>query len=393
MRGTSKALPKYRKHKASGQAIVTLNSRDYYLGPYGTKTSKLEYDRLVAEWLNSGRAIRPDEERADITMVELIASYLRFAKGYYRKNGKVTNEFTAITNALKVVKQFYGRTAANEFGPLRLQVVQSQMVKLGWCRSQINKQTGRVVRMFRWAVSKELVRSDIAAGLRELPGLRKGRSEAKERAPVMPVADKVIKATLEHLPQVVADMVRLQRLTGARPSETCSMRPCDIDRTGAVWLYRPSEHKTEHHERGRIIPIGPQGQAILLRYLARDSQAYCFCPADSETKRRAAKHAERVVPIGYGNRPGTNVKRSPKRKPGGRYTADSYRRAIHRACEKHKIEKWAPNRIRHTAGTEIRKKFGLEAAQVTLGHSKADVTQVYAERDLQKAVEVMKKLG
>jgi site-specific recombinase XerC len=46
--------------------------------------------------------------------------------------------------------------------------------------------------------------------------------------------------------------------------------------------------------------------------------------------------------------------------------------------------RWAPNRLRHSAATEIRKNFGLEAAQVILGHSAADVTQIYAERDMQK---------
>ncbi|WP_428305029.1 hypothetical protein [Lacipirellula sp.] len=41
------ALPKYRKHKASGQAVVTLNGRDHYLGPHGTSASKAFYDRLL----------------------------------------------------------------------------------------------------------------------------------------------------------------------------------------------------------------------------------------------------------------------------------------------------------------------------------------------------------
>jgi hypothetical protein len=49
------AVPKYRKHKQSGQAIVTLNGRDHLLGPHGTKVSKREYDRLVAEWLARDR--------------------------------------------------------------------------------------------------------------------------------------------------------------------------------------------------------------------------------------------------------------------------------------------------------------------------------------------------
>ena len=55
--------------------------------------------------------------------------------------------------------------------------------------------------------------------------------------------------------------------------------------------------------------------------------------------------------------------------------------------------RWSPNRLRHSAGTEIRKRFGLEAAQVILGHASANVTQVYAERDLQKAVDIMREVG
>ena len=49
------ALPKYRKHRASGQAIVTLSGVDHYLGPHGTKISKRQYDRLMAEWLENDR--------------------------------------------------------------------------------------------------------------------------------------------------------------------------------------------------------------------------------------------------------------------------------------------------------------------------------------------------
>ena len=53
----------------------------------------------------------------------------------------------------------------------------------------------------------------------------------------------------------------------------------------------------------------------------------------------------------------------------------------------------SPNRLRHAAATEIRKQFGLEAAQVALGHRQADVTQIYAERNLTLAAEVAKKIG
>ena len=208
-----------------------------------------------------------------------------------------------------------------------------------------------------------------------------------------PVPEADIQATLPHLPEIVADMILLQRLTGARPGEVCILRPCDIDRSGDVWAYRPESHKTEHHGRERVIHIGPKGQQILRPYLLRGSDAYCFSPAESEKTRLTELHANRKTPLSCGNLPGTNRKRSPQRKAGTRYTTGSYRRAIHRACESAGVEKWSPNQLRHSAGTEIRKTFGLEAAQVTLGHAKADVTQIYAERDAELARDVMREIG
>ena len=54
---------------------------------------------------------------------------------------------------------------------------------------------------------------------------------------------------------------------------------------------------------------------------------------------------------------------------------------------------WSPNQLRHTAATEIRREFGIEAAQNTLGHSSPAVTLIYAERSLDQVREVMEKLG
>ena len=43
-------VPKYGNHRATGQAIVTLDGKDFYVGPHGTKASRNEYDRLVDEF-------------------------------------------------------------------------------------------------------------------------------------------------------------------------------------------------------------------------------------------------------------------------------------------------------------------------------------------------------
>lgn len=420
----ARILPAYRKHRSSGQAVVTLSDQDFYLGPHGTKVSRDAYDREVAQWLARGR--RPQDhsgDGAEISCIELIVAYERFAKGYYRKHDKTTRETAAIHSAAKVVKDLYGREPANAFGPLKLQAVRQAMIRIDWCRSNINKQVGRIVRMFSWGVSQELVKPGIAEALREVKGLHLGRSEARESAPVLPVEDSIVNATLEHVPAVVADMIKFQRLTGCRPEDVCSIRPCDLDMSKTIWIYRPPSHKMMHRGRGRVICIGPKAQDVLRSYLLREATSYCFCPMDSERKRRREAHAHRVTPIGYGNRPGTNKSGKPKRPAGGHYDTNSYRRAITRACElafgmpmelrkkpkgeteeakQIRLERaaqwrrencWAPNRLRHAAGTEIRKRFGLEAAQVTLGHAAANVTEIYAERDIEKAAEVMRHIG
>ena len=54
---------------------------------------------------------------------------------------------------------------------------------------------------------------------------------------------------------------------------------------------------------------------------------------------------------------------------------------------------WHPHQLRHTAATEIRREFGIEAAQVVLGHASLNVTEVYAERNRKLAEKVMQQLG
>ena len=83
----------------------------------------------------------------------------------------------------------------------------------------------------------------------------------------------------------------------------------------------------------------------------------------------------------------------PKKSPGARYSTASYGYAIRKACARANVPEWAPNQLRHARLTEVRRAFGLEAAQVIGGHAHADVTHVYAERDEAKAMEVVSKIG
>ena len=400
------ATPKYRHHKASGQAVVTLDGIDHYLGPWQSKASQREYDRLTGEWLVNGR--RSSTPQSDLTVSELVNHYRKFAEGYYVKNGQPTETVFAIRVAIRFLREHYGLTPAADFGPLALAALRLRMVEAGQSRSYINGNVDRIRRIFKWAVSQELLNPTVYQALTSVAGLRRGRTEARETPPVRPVDEATVEATLPQLPPIVADMVRFQQLTGCRPGEVCSLRPCDINMAGQIWRYVPQSHKTEHHGRERVIFIGPKAQDLLRAYLLRDESAYCFVPAEAERRRNTEKRAARRSPM-TPSQAARKPKRDRKRPPGDCYTADSYRRAIQRACglaflapddlnaeardEWRKVHQWHPNRLRHSAATLIRKQFGLEAAQVTLGHASADVSQIYAERDHALAANVMARIG
>ena len=151
-----------------------------------------------------------------------------------------------------------------------------------------------------------------------------------------------------------------------------------------------------------MILIGPRGQAILAPYLLRPEETYCFSPRETVAEARTRKRASRRKPITPSEAART-PKKNPKRAPTERYSSHSYLQAVAVAMRRANAERskgnqpplpnWRPNQLRHSAATDIRRQFGLEAAQVILGHAKADVTQVYAERDMELAKEVVRKIG
>ena len=329
-----------------------------------------------------------------VSLDEVIFVYKKHARGYYVKNGKITREAELIDEVTTLLGKTYGLGKVDDFGPVDLDNFRDSLIDdFDWSRKFINKQMNRIIAMFKWAAQKEICSANVHSQLRALGGLKKGRTKARETEGVSCVDDNLVDLALTKLPEIVADMVRFQRLTGARPGEVCGIRPGDIDRSGKVWIYTPDSHKTEHHEKGRIIPIGPQAQKVLAPYLLRAQDSYCFSPAESIERVRRKAEEHRKTPHSCGNKRGTNRVPSPKNPPSTRYKVASYRNAVRRACNKLNIEVWTPNQLRHNAATKIRKEFGLEAAQVICGHQTADVTQVYAERDLQLALKAAESVG
>ena len=402
--------PAYRLHKSTGQAVISVHGRVIQLGPFGSQKSHARYQEEIANWravrqrLELEQAAEPEPEVTlnelqarrlrgfPVSIDELALAYLDFARDYYRKNGRVTREAEIIGDMLRVLVRHHSGEAAEEFGPVKLKELRERMIdEVDWCRKHINKQISRLTRMFKWAVANELIGPTVYQALTTVAGLKRGRTDARETGPVLPVDDAVVDDTLPHLPQIVADMVRLQRLTGARPGEICTLRPCDLDQSGDVWVYEPGEHKMEHHGASRLVMIGPKAQKLLKLYLNRHPMCPCFL-GDETVWLSRRRGAEALMSLNA-----DLIQRAHRFALGrGRlepYNVNAYRIAIHRACEKAGHAKWSPNQLRHTAATEVHKKFGLQAAQLVCGHQNAEATQIYAERDASLAKKVARAVG
>ena len=70
------------------------------------------------------------------------------------------------------------------------------------------------------------------------------------------------------------------------------------------------------------------------------------------------------------------------------YDDETYCQAVERACCKAGVPKWTPGQLRHNAGTKIRRKYGIEAARLVLGHQSASTTEIYAEKDAEEAARI-----
>ncbi|OAI56442.1 hypothetical protein AYO47_02055 [Planctomyces sp. SCGC AG-212-M04] len=386
-------IPGYLEHKATGQARTVIDGVTHYLGPYGSRESKARYHELI-EPLRSERASALFPE---MTVGQLVVLFIEHALGYYVKNGRPTSEVHCVRMAAKPLVELFRQSQCRDFGPQKLRTVRDAIVATGCCRYTVNRSVRRIVRIFRWGVSYEYVAPSVLAALETIEPLRAGRSTAQERPPVPPVDVDIVEKTLPHLPTAAKAAVQLQLATGMRPAEVLSLRMDELEISDDIWEYRPRSHKTEHHGRARVVCIGPRGQDVLRPWLTGSSEDFVFSP-----------HLD-------------------KRRP---YTPAAYRRAITRACElafempkeirrigsairklpeqDREAEKcrlrlaaakwrrqhcWSPNRLRHTFGTMARKVGGIEAARVTLGHSSAVTSEIYAERDLAEARKVVKQIG
>lgn len=386
--------PKYARYRGKF-ARVSIRGRVIHLGLYDSDEAKAKYKRLIAEWAAGQEPESNDVEGT--TVAELLEAYRNWAEHFYGDEPR--GRYRNLLPTIRAARELFADTLVEQFTPKRLKTLRQAFIDSGNVRSLVNAKTRNVARIFRWGVSEELVPATVALALSMLEPLKLGRSGVREGHRVLPVAPSTVEATLSELTPIVADMVRVQMLLGCRPGELCRMTPGQIDRTGDVWRYTPTRHKTQIHGKTRTVFVGPRCQAILRPYLLRGADTPCFSPIEAYQQNLAMRRERRVTPENEGNRP--HGARKAIKELHDRYDSQSYARAIKRAVQRlnrgredgDKLQAWSPNQLRHLKATEVRKLFGLDGVQAALGHSHARVSEIYAELSDDKGVEIARRLG
>lgn len=379
----ARVIPAYLKH-SSGQARIVWKTDEILVGPYGSAISYARYQQILDLFERTGK-IR--EASSGITIEELTSNYLADLEREYTDSKEPRQQRLAMREFLIM----YGPLKASEMNQTALKTVREQWISRGLSSTTINMYHSYIVRMFRWGAENELVSPEIWNALKTVQKLRKHRSRAKPPTKVFPIEWESVVAISSHVSRQIWTMIELQWHTGMRPGEVVLMRACDIDRSGPVWFYKPQTHKTHYLGHRRTIGLGPKCQQILEPWLNRKPEAYLFSPIEAEAARRTIQRANRKTKV----QPSQEARKvdSPRKAPGERYTEQSYAKGIAAACRKAGVSRWAPNRIRHSFATRVRKEFGLDAAQVALGHQHAKITEVYAEQSEDRIREIAERLS
>jgi integrase len=338
--------PRPTIHVTRGSERVSIGGRWHILGPVGSAKARAEYARVLA--------LLASDPLARITKPE---SYLlvTLCKDYAASDEMPVKSMRNYLRAAEMLCEAHPTTPAAEFGPLALRAWQKSLCDLAdatgrkvYSRDYVAKLIGIARLIFRWGAQTERIPAEVYHALQTVTRPKHG--QARPPRVVQPADDADVARTLPKLPRTVAGLVRLQRATGARPSEILGLRPCDVDRSGAVWTFTPTEHKTAAKGHTRVIYFGPIARSILAE----------FDPGRPEL-------------------PYFPVEGGPIR-DGQPYSSRSYRKAIARTCRAVGVVPWNPYQLRHARITEVRKEAGIEAAQAIGGHSNLKTTEIYAKR-------------
>lgn len=376
-----------------------------YFGECSAKIARARFAAFVQDWDRHEHVRNPESTLATYTRQQLAVDYLEYAKRTFTKNGKPTTHVWEVAYAMQALIDHGGQLGASslnspELAKLRDLMVKGERAGVEYARSirTVNGRLSAIKAAYGWAREQGLVTAECLLDVRSVRGLTSRCPDAAPTEPVRPIDEHYVAITKEYAPKVVADMIELQWLTGMRPGEVCAMRPCEIDRSGDVWVYSPPGHKMAHKQQPRFICFGSRAQALLVSYLeSRPPAAFVFSAKVAHAQRLEAKRLARKTKL-WPSHTSRDIA-NPTGRLADFYTQSTYRKAVKYACEKaiaagvDGLPIWTPNQLRHSWATRVRATFGIEAAGAGLGHSSLDTTLIYAEQSLETARRVARKVG
>jgi integrase len=302
------------------------------------------------------------------TLSAVIAQYSAHCQSYYvLPGGRVSSEPRNIALALSYLQRAAGDLPIAQLSKEHLKQARELMVE-SCSRKTANQHVGRIKRFARWAADRGLLVDSAAASLQSLANLPAFRSGAKEYDPVTAVPMESVAMVAAAIAEPWRSLIRLQWFSGLRPGEACGVTVDQLTPDGDGFrLDLGLEHKGGWRGRRKVVLLGSQAGFVLRPWLYA-----------AAVNRRPEVFVTTWTAGGGVPRPAT---------------ASSYAHAVLRCCRKVGVPEWHPNQLRHSYATRARAAFGLEAAQHALGHTRADVTQIYSERDMKLAEKVARRLG
>jgi len=348
-------IPSFRRH-SNGTLCTKIGSETLYWGN-DEADAQQAYDSFLLAWLSNGRQIPEQYLNRGLTIAGVLETWWDrhvIGKNRYVKNriGPDGSEVTAPTtergvfrNVINDFSKLFGHRSVEALSSTMVLEWRDLLAEKGLVRTGVNARIRRLKTILRWCNSRELLPIGAFERIRDLESLPIGSGEAEDEQAIVAIEAETFETTVQHLTlrvrTTVESMMRLQRSRGMRPGEVCAMRLCEIDRTGAVWLYRPRDHKLAHKGIDRVIALGEPEKRLLEPFLE-------------------------------GLEPGEFVF---KTRTGLGYSVNAYRHAIHASCKRAGIECWSPNRIRKLGLTEAAQRGGIRLAQQLAGHQDLRTTE------------------
>ena len=104
-RGRSKSAPKYRLHKRSGQAVVSINGKDIYLGkqaPRKANSATGPLSPITGHRPTEAPKVSIQKPNGATTITQLAVEFAKYTK---RKHGENGSEWYQIRLVLKSIRE------------------------------------------------------------------------------------------------------------------------------------------------------------------------------------------------------------------------------------------------------------------------------------------------